>query len=303
MVEWAKLLGGDPRPWSRSSDEPSARRVVATHVDEKSNGDPAVVAAHGAVLNDSVTEELLGRVFPWGSGPPVSGHNSPGFVANLLHLLADMGLQGGDDDRTEAVLDAFLALQDDEGRFEAYGMVRGKEREMWGSLACDHHTITDALVRFGRGSSPGVKRALGRMTSDLTDTAQGSGWLCSPHTVSGFRGPGRKADVCPQVTLEAARSFSRVPPDQRPEGLDATVRTSISVWSDRLNHKPYMFGHGRRFNKVKWPTFWYDVHWVLDTVGRYPDTWALGPERRSVAEMAACLIAYNFGDEGRVTPR
>ncbi|MGA3057713.1 MAG: hypothetical protein ABSE70_06715 [Candidatus Limnocylindrales bacterium] len=48
---------------------------------------------------------------------------------------------------------------------------------------------------------------------------------------------------------------------------------------------------------------------VLDTIGRYPELWradspAADPgDRRAVAEPAACLIAYNLGPDGRVTPR
>lgn len=67
-----------------------------------------------------------------------------------------------------------------------------------------------------------------------------------------------------------------------------------------------MFGHGKTFKTVKWPPTWYRVSAVLDALGRYPALWR-GPrqqaeERRSLAELAACLIAYNL-DEGRVVPR
>ncbi len=63
-----------------------------------------------------------------------------------------------------------------------------------------------------------------------------------------------------------------------------------------------MFGHGRSFKTVKWPTFWYDIHQVLNTVGRFPEIWqaadARPEDRQAVAELAACLVAYNFGIEG-----
>jgi len=46
---------------------------------------------------------------------------------------------------------------------------------------------------------------------------------------------------------------------------------------------------------------------MSDTLGRYPELWD-GPEanpedRRALAEAAACLVAYNVGTDGRVTPR
>ncbi|RJQ50790.1 MAG: hypothetical protein C4521_13635 [Actinobacteria bacterium] len=65
--------------------------------------------------------------------------------------------------------------------------------------------------------------------------------------------------------------------------------------------------HGRRFKTAKWPANWYDVNYVLDALGRFPGLWR-GPQARqedvaAVAELAACLVAYNFGSDGTVTPR
>jgi hypothetical protein len=67
------------------------------------------------------------------------------------------------------------------------------------------------------------------------------------------------------------------------------------------------FGHGRQFKIIKWPPTWYGAHALLDTVSRYPQLWRganADPEDvRSLAELAACLVAYNVSAEGTVTPR
>ncbi len=61
------------------------------------------------------------------------------------------------------------------------------------------------------------------------------------------------------------------------------------------------------FKTVKWPPLWYDLHWVLGTLGRFPQLWrgagADAGDRRALAEMVACLVAYNFGPDGTVAPR
>jgi hypothetical protein len=128
-----------------------------------------------------------------------------------------------------------------------------------------------------------------------------------PDATTGFRGPGRKADLCPQVSLEALRTFSHLSPDQRPDGLDAVASALLGVWRDRGSHKPYLFGHGIAFKTIKWPPLWYGILWFLDTIGRYPAVWrgsdADSDDRAAVAELVACLIAYNVDGEGRVTPR
>ena len=74
-----------------------------------------------------------------------------------------------------------------------------------------------------------------------------------------FRGPGRKADVCPQVTLEALRAFSYLPPDDRPAEIVERGASSLRVWRERGTSKPYMFGHGRQFKRGKWPATWYSA--------------------------------------------
>jgi hypothetical protein len=109
------------------------------------------------------------------------------------------------------------------------------------------------------------------------------------------------------VTLEALRTFARLPQHQRPEGLLEVARVALRAWRVRGAEQPYMFGHGRRFKTVKWPVTWYGAYSVLDALGRYPALWR-GPhadpsDRAALAELAACLVAYNAGRDGTVTPR
>ena len=292
-----------PRQWE---GEPAARWVWLTSVLDRPEDDAEVMATRRDALADPGTQELIARLPDW-EKTIVKGHNRPDFALNLLHLLADMGVRGGDDPKIEALLDAVLAHQEENGRFASFGQSFRSRQVAWGALLCDSHAIIEALVRFGRAEDPRTIRGLARLAADLSETAQGLGWLCIPHTVSGERGPGRKGDFCPQVTLEALRTFARLPADRHPVGLLDAARTALRAWRVRGEEKPYLFGHGRQFKTVKWPTLWYDVHWVLDTLGRYPELWrgstARAEDRQALAELAACLIAYNFNPDGTVTPR
>ncbi|MCU0506041.1 MAG: hypothetical protein MUE82_09790, partial [Chloroflexi bacterium] len=175
----------------------------------------------------------------------------------------------------------------------------------WSALLCDTHAIAATLVRYGRGDDPRVLAELERIASGVVETASGRAWPCVPW--GGFRGPGRKGERCPQVTLEALRLFAMVAPAQRPGGIDDVARDAFRPWRERGDAQPYMFGHGYRFKTVKWPSFWYDVLRAVETLGAYPATWS-GPDarpedRRAMAELAACLVAYNVGADGTVTPR
>jgi hypothetical protein len=178
---------------------------------------------------------------------------------------------------------------------------------VWGALLCDNHAITEALVRFGRTTDPRVARSLDRMASDLADTAQGRAWPCLPHSSTGWRGPGRTSDFCPMVTLQALRTFAHVPPSLRPPELLPVARVVLGAWRRRGREKPYMFGHGKQFKTVKWPATWYSALTMLDALAGYPQLWR-GAEpdnqdRGTLAELLACLIAYNIGADGRVVPR
>ena len=300
------VFATDPMPWLLASAESYAAWAALTGL--MSADDAAIDSAHAAVLADAEVGQLLVDLPGWGDSD-FPGHHSPQFLPNRLNLLADMGVGAGDDDRVETLLDEMLCHQAPDGRFLAFGRYPSGAEAEWGSLPCDTNAITDVLLRFGRGADPRVQRALDRIVADAASTPQGRAWQCVSEPVSKFRGPGRKADACPQVTLEGLRAISHLEPAARPDWVLAAARTPLEVWRRRTDERPYMFGHGFQFKSVKWPNFWYDVLWVLETVGRYPGLWrgsrAREADRQSLAEMAACLIAYNFdgGQDGRVIPR
>jgi hypothetical protein len=292
--------------WLLASEEPAARWVALTQLQGRTEDDPAVGAARTGMLADPATLALVERLPDWLRGDAFSGHEGPSFAPNLLNLLADMGVRAGDFDAIERVLDQMLAHQDASGRFESYGALRRGDPPVWGSLLCDTHAVTEVLVRFGRQDDPRVRRGLERMALDLAPTVQGPAWPCLPHTKTGWRGPGRKQDFCPMVTLQALRTFARLP-SAGPDGILDVARVTARSWRVRASEKPYMFGHGRQFKTVKWPVTWYGAYAVVDTLGRYPALWtgtgAQPEDRLAVTELTACLVAYNVDSDGRVTPR
>jgi hypothetical protein len=293
--------------WILASYEPAARWIVRAHLVDGKQHRRLATAEHDAVLADPATQALIDRLPEWESATGLSGHQSPAFAPNLLGLLADMGVAGGDDERIERLLDAMLRHQLPDGRFASFATSREAPEGGWGSLFCDTHAIVDVLLRFGRGQDPRVIRALQTTLVDLTTTNQGPSWLCRPDELSGFRGPGRKQDFCPQATLEALRAWTYLPLAKRPANLHSVARTSLRAWRSRADEQPYMFGHGSRFKIIKWPTTWYDIHGVLDTLGRYPSLWrgrdADPADRRALTELVACMLAYNVAADGTVTPQ
>lgn len=298
--------GPDVRAWLLASPEPSARWIARSQLEP--HPDAALVALeHDAVLVDPGTRALVDRIGAWDQPQEISGHQSPAFAPNLLGLLADLGVGPGDEPAVERVLDAMLEHRMPDGRFAALGRAPGAPAPTWSCLLCDTHAVTEVLLRLGRGDDPRVLRALAATVADTAPTPQGTAWACRPDPVTGFHGPGRRGDLCPQVTLEALRAWSFAPTDLRPPELRPAARAVLRAWRVRATEQPAMFGHGYRFKVVKWPTTWYDVLGVLDTLGRYPELWrepdADPADRRALAELVACLVAYNVAPDGTVTPQ
>jgi hypothetical protein len=221
---WLGYWGPNPRPWLRTSVEPSARWLCLTALDDRRAADAAVRSARRDVVGDPAIQELIGRLPDWDAGLGGSGHESPGCGPNLLNLLAELGVGGGDDERIDRLLDQMLDRQDEAGRFLSFGLAPGRNVPVWGAVACDTHAVTEVLVRYGRAGDPRVHKSLRYLAATVTGTAQGLGWRCTPHTVTGWRGPGRRGDVCPQVTLEALRTFARLSEDVRPPGVLEAAR-------------------------------------------------------------------------------
>lgn len=307
---FSRLKRGDPGPWLLASDEPQARFLTLAHLSVGGEGGrsaarkAALAAASADVRSHSATKRLL-AMLPTKADEPadVSGHNKPELVTNVLDLLAEFGLTAGSEPRIARLLDQLLSHADADGRFQAYAVQRSGPA-VWGCLACDTHAIADAAGRLGLADDPRMRRALDAAHADLIETDLGLAWGCPPDPTTGFRGPGRRGEPCPQAALEALRAFSWLPLKQRPKRISTVVHTVLEIWRQRGTRKPYMMGHGRQFKTVKWPPTWYGAYEIVDVLGRLPETWRDSPgDRRSLAEIAACLLAYNVVADGTVTPQ
>jgi len=305
---WLAMLPVDPRQWILDAeDDPAACWITLTQLLDRPQTDSDVVAAHQQVLADPRTQNLLDSLTPWDTESEATGHDKPNYTPNVLSLLGDMGITPADDQRLSDILSEMLEHQYAEGRFQSFGRWRSADHPVWGAMLCDAHAITDTLARFGYAQDLRVIRSFERMVADIEDTDQGRAWRCRKDPAVGFRGPGRVGDFCPQVTLEALRATSYLSPEMRSAAIVKTGRVVLRAWRERAAEKPYMFGHGRNFKRAKWPVTWYGGFEVADTLGRFPELWdsptAMQEDREALAEIAACLVAYNVGPDGRVTPR
>ncbi|MFX0023738.1 MAG: hypothetical protein ACFE9S_15535 [Candidatus Hermodarchaeota archaeon] len=273
-ADWVELLPKDPRQFLIESKESFSVYRTLTDLFNLPSDHPEVIKSHKSVLKDPLVNYLLDNLSDW-EKDLTKAHNKADYLPNQLWLLLDWGVKPEDDKRMQEAIDKILSHQDEEnGQFlayiEAYDRKTKTKYPMWSSAICDHNIIVPVLLLAGLEKDKQVEFGLKRMNELLKDTAQGKGWKCEPWLYNKRRGPGRVNDTCPMIMADALRGYWVISEEKWPNGLLEAGKTLMSCWSNRTEHKPYMFGHGKNFRLPRAPFFWYNIGTVLDATRHYP---------------------------------
>ncbi len=293
--EWVKVLPMDPREMLLQSEEPFTVYRTLKELLGFPKNHPVARKIREFVLDDKRVQTLVKTLPDDWKSYLVKGHQKADYPPSLLLFLFDLGVEPKDFIEIQNVLQQMLELQDDEGRFMSLAQFP-RSKPVIGSSPCDTHIITEVLLLGGFGESAQVRKAVDFIASNLTDTSQGIGWKCEPNSASNARGPGRKDDICPQVTLEALRLFSHMPKKTHPKTLIDAGRTLLQCY-EQSDHRPYMFGHGSRFKKLRPPFFWYGIDSMLDTFSRFDEL----SKESAFTEMLSIVLA-KANEDGTFTP-
>ncbi len=293
--KWATYLPADPRNSLLESEEPFT--VLRTLVDllDFSPSHQLVKQVKEMVLDDEKIQHLV-QILPatWASYL-VKGHQKADYPPSVLLLLFEFGITKDDFSQIAELLSQMLELQDKDGRFQSLALFP-RSKPVIGSSSCDTHIITEALILGGFDRTEEIRKATKFIAEQIKETSQGFAWKCEPNSESKARGPGRKDDICPQVTLEALRVFSHLPEKDQPKELIEAGRTLLRCY-EHPEHRPYLFGHGTRFKKLRPPFFWYDIGAVLDATSRYTEL----TKESSFNDMLSLVIS-KADENGRFTP-
>jgi len=295
-TKWTSVLQADPRKHLLQSEEPFT--VFGTLVDllNLPKTHPMVKKVRKSVLADERIQEIVQNLPADWASYLVKGHQKADYPPSILLLLFDFGISKKDFPQIESLLEQMMNLQDEEGRFQSLAMFP-RSKPMIGSSLCDTHIITETLLLGGYDGTKGIQKAIDFIGLQIKETSQGVAWKCEPNSTSNARGPGRKDDICPQVTIEALRLFSHLPKKKHPEELLDAGRTLLRCYEQSKDHRPYLFGHGSRFKKLRPPFFWYNIGAVLDTTSRYPEL-----VQESAFQDMLSIITSKADENGRFTP-
>ncbi|EKD88362.1 MAG: Phosphate transporter [uncultured bacterium] len=258
--------------------------------------DQLVIAARKSMLENPMIKDLLKEITNW-PGTILVSHKSAGHSLHKLVFLADIGLTIHDPGMQE-LIGYVLEHQEPDGPFEMLTNIPthfgGTGEDVWSWALCDAPSILYALVKFGLGDDPRVKRGI----ESLAGLVRENGFPCAGSTKLGtFRGPGKKGDPCPYANLIMVKLLAATPQYCDSEACHQAAESLLHCWEERLTFHPYIFYMGNDFCKLKAPLVWFDIIHVSYVLSQLP--W-LKKDRR-LAEMKA-IIAQKADADGCFTP-
>jgi len=281
--------------WLLDCDEPWTRYRTLVDLLDRSEGDGEVEAARAAMVDHPQVRALIAQAAAW-PGTALKRHNDAKHPIHALSTLADFGLRAGDPGM-DAVVEAVIAHQAPEGALMSLLNIPvrfgGTDEDDWAWMLCDAPTLLYALLVFGLGSDPRVKRGI----HYLTELVDENGWRCRvSESLGRFRGPGRKEDPCPMANVYALKALSQVPALLDSPAARAGAEMLLWHWEHQAERKIYLFGIGTDYRKLKYPFVWYDVLHVCDVLSRFP----FSRTDPRLAEMIGAITAQ-ADEQGRYT--
>jgi len=215
------------------------------------------------VLNDPDIKAVVDRLKANSSGFPALGtgtlrYNSGGNVYWDLSFLADIGLsisQLGLEVEVEGLFD----LQRDDGSFILQEGTRS-------SYLCISSIILSSLARMGYAEDPRLLKfidlALGQQRLD-------GGWHCAISRAKGNKL--QETESCPMDNQNLLLLFGQYASLKEEGRMNGAVGLLLEHWARRAEHwRPYGFGIGSQFMKVRYPETKYGLLKVLDVLSLYP---------------------------------
>jgi hypothetical protein len=254
-----------------------------------------VKAARQAMLDHPQVQALVSELRDW-PGPPLTRHNDARHLLHKLVFISDLGLRATDPG-VEQIVDRVLDHQSAEGAFQLKVNIpthfggTGQDQLAW--MLCDTPSIVYALVKLG------VKdRRVKAAAKYLAGLIRDNGWPCAATPELGkFHGPGRRSDPCPYANLITLKALAQFAEWHDSDVCHRGAETLLSLWQQRKEQRPYLFGMGTDFARLKAPLIWYDLLHVTEVLTQFE--WLRRDKR--VSEMVS-IVKAKADDQGRFTP-
>lgn len=284
-----------PLTWLLQEGAPWMEYRVRRDLLQQGEGSPEVRSARERLCSDPQIRTLIDELQAW-PGAVMKNHKDAAHPLHKLVFLADVGLTAADPGMGP-IVEAILEHSSPEGPFQllintpkAFG---GTGEDSWSWMLCDAPSLLYALARLGLAEDPRLQYAAGYLAGLIRE----NGWPCAASGTTKFHGPGRRTDPCPYATLVTLKALTQFPDLRDGPAARTGVEALFTLWKQRETVRPYLFGMGSDFGKLKAPLIWYDLLHVLEVLTQVP--WLREDPR--LAELTA-LLQQKADAEGRFTP-
>lgn len=230
--------------------------------------------------------ELLAEIENW-PGHTMRNHRDASHLLHKLSFLASIGIRASDLHSytfIEKIMESVSAEGPPNISINIPKSFGGTGTDIRSWIICDAAVLLDALVSMGLKEHEVVKNGI----SYLINNAQDFGWSCtSSGNIGKFRGPGRKSDPCPYANLLMLRLLAKLPEYHDTDFVFSGLNSLFNLWENRKVKKPYLFGIGTDFLKLKVPFVWYDILHMLEVISHYSKTGF----RKEIAEIADSVFS------------
>jgi hypothetical protein len=232
---------------------------------------PQVQQAYQAMLAHPLIQGILSDLTQW-PGKVLRRHNDATLLLHKMAFAAETGIKA-EEAEVQTLMQAVLRQASEEGPFTVLVNMpthfggSGRDERLW--LLCDTPLLSYALVKWGLGTHPLVKRSIDHLVS----RQRPNGWPCGACAELGpkFKGPGRRDEPCPYANLLMLRLLSVTGTHEKEAQIG--TETLLALWEQRRSQKPFLFAMGTHFGKLKAPLIWYDLLHVTEVLSCFDWVW------------------------------
>ncbi len=222
-------------------------------------------------LSDPRIGQILADLGDWPKRE-IKNHKDADHPLHKLSFLAELGFTVKYP-QIKPIVDRVLKHQSPEGPFQlsinipaGYG---GPGKPVLSWVMSDAPVLLYALIKLHDGR---ITPSIGKGVDFVAGLVSDNGWHCVASGELGkFRGPGRKDDPCPYATMFSLKMLGLTGKDEHRKAKGIGMETLFRLWKERARSRPYLFGMGTDFMKLKLPFVWYDALNMLDTLSLYPE--------------------------------
>ncbi len=242
-----------------------------------------------AVLNNSYNKMLMHsgvkalkkELEDW-PGKPLKRHNDATLLIHKLSFLVELGIK---QDQLGNVIDRIMENSSEDGPLRVIVNIPvrfgGSGKDEWSWFMCDAPVVLYCLCKLGLQKEKVVQTGVDYLLSLVRD----NGFPCAAEPkYKNFRGPGRKGDPCPYANMLMLKLMAAVPELVESKEAGIALNTVFDLWRRRKEVKPYIFGMGTGFSKLKAPFIFYDILHLINILHQFPQVLTF-PEFLEIGEI------------------